>query len=282
MSDPLVALARIPSSSDVGGPKSQRQPKDSSDVIARDWEERAKALETVRKKLRSGWRNDEQVLEQYFQSCVETWKKYTGVRPPKKVLKLQGVYKQAMLGDIIDPPPFELKSVEGLKWSAWNNCKGMDKLTAKRRFITLLSEIDPLLIDVMPDEKVVTTSSNVCSITSLSVHSHSHLSSSLTHILNRPLTYPHINLAHSLTTLLRHPVIYLHLYLTPSFASFLSHPHLLTHMSTNELIILSRLTASPWTALVPPYVRSATAKLAVLDPSWTIDIGTLTVPPHHL
>ena len=192
MSDPVVALARMPSSSDVGGPKSQRQPKDSSDVIARDWEERAKALETVRKKLRSGWRNDEQVLEQYFQSCVETWKKYTGVRPPKKVLKLQGVYKQAMLGDIIDPPPFELKSVEGLKWSAWHNCKGMDKPTAKRRFITLLSEIDPLLIDVMPDEKVITTSAAL--VFALSHHSHSYPSShthtlSLTHTLYSQITF---------------------------------------------------------------------------------------------
>ena len=202
MSDPLVALVRIPSSSDVGGPKSQRQPKDSSDVIARDWEERAKALETVRKKLRSGWRNDEQVLEQYFQSCVETWKKYTGVRPPKKVLKLQGVYKQAMLGDVIDPPPFELKSVEGLKWSAWNNCKGMDKPTAKRRFITLLSEIDPLLIDVMPDEKVATTSRSVSSI------------------------IPPLSFTHSLAPLS------LHLHPQSHFHSPLTHPHLMTSNDT--------------------------------------------------
>ena len=66
---------------------------------------------------------------------------------------MQGVYKQALLGDCIDPPPAELKSVEGVKWVAWHNCLGMDQPTAKRRFITLLSEIDPLLIDVMPDEK---------------------------------------------------------------------------------------------------------------------------------
>ena len=122
-------------------------------MIAKDWEERAQALEAVRLKLRSGWRNDDNVLEQYFQSCVQTWKLYTGPWPPKKVLKLQGVYKQALLGDCLDAPPADLRSVEGVKWSAWHGLRGMDASTAKRRFITLLSEIDPLLIDVMPDEK---------------------------------------------------------------------------------------------------------------------------------
>jgi len=130
-----------------------RQPRGADEVIAKDWAERSQALEAVRLKLRSGWRNDDGVLEQYFQSCVQTWKLYTGPRPPKKVLKLQGVYKQALLGDCVDAPPPDLRSVEGVKWSAWNNLRGMDASTAKRRFITLLSEIDPLLIDVMPDEK---------------------------------------------------------------------------------------------------------------------------------
>ena len=123
------------------------------ELISRDWDARAKALEVVRKRLRNGWRNDDEVLEQYFASCVDNWKKYTGPRKPRVVLKLQAIYKQAVIGDCNDSPPGNLKTVEGAKWSTWYGYKGMDKNTAKRRFITILTEIDPLLIDVMPDEK---------------------------------------------------------------------------------------------------------------------------------
>ena len=45
-------------------------------------------------KLRSGWRNDVAVLNQYFQSCVANWKIYKGQRTAKQVLKLQAIYKQ--------------------------------------------------------------------------------------------------------------------------------------------------------------------------------------------
>ena len=69
------------------------------DVIDRKWEERAQALVQVRKKLRSGWRNDAEVLDQYFYSCVSNWKIYTGHRTAEQVLKLQAVYKQALFGD---------------------------------------------------------------------------------------------------------------------------------------------------------------------------------------
>ena len=41
----------------------------------------------------------------------------------------------------------------GLKWQAWMALKGMPIEMAKRRFITYLAEINPELIDVMPDEK---------------------------------------------------------------------------------------------------------------------------------
>ena len=123
------------------------------DVISKEWEERAKAFEQVRQKLRSGWRHDDSILDQYFESCVENWKRYTGPRKPKTVTKLQAVYKQALYGDCNVPAPADCDTPEGVKWAAWNRLKGTSRSMAKRRFITLLSEIDPMLIDVMPDEK---------------------------------------------------------------------------------------------------------------------------------
>eukprot|EP00596_Hydrurales_sp_CCMP1899_P009442 CAMPEP_0119046408 /NCGR_PEP_ID=MMETSP1177-20130426/46402_1 /TAXON_ID=2985 /ORGANISM="Ochromonas sp, Strain CCMP1899" /LENGTH=162 /DNA_ID=CAMNT_0007019507 /DNA_START=189 /DNA_END=674 /DNA_ORIENTATION=+ len=123
------------------------------DIFQKEWEERANAQETVRKKLRTGWRNDDKVLEQYFHGCVSNWKAYTGARKPNTVKKLQAVYKQAIYGDcntdlskkgVIN----EEIEAELSKWTAWNKLKGMDTQMAKRRFITLLTEIDPLLIEV--------------------------------------------------------------------------------------------------------------------------------------
>ena len=49
----------------------------------RSWAARAKSLADVRKKLRSGWRNDDAVLLQYFESCVTNWKIYKGKYLPK-------------------------------------------------------------------------------------------------------------------------------------------------------------------------------------------------------
>lgn len=129
------------------------QTEDISETISRQWEERADALEQVKSKLRSGWRNDDLVLEQYFQGCYTNWKVYTGPRTTIQVLKLQSLYKQAIYGDSFQIAPTNLKSAEGQKWISWNKLRGMPKAMAKRRFITFLSEIDPLLIDVMPDEK---------------------------------------------------------------------------------------------------------------------------------
>jgi acyl-CoA-binding protein len=73
----------------------------------------------VRLKLRKGWRNDDAVLNQYFQSCVSNWKFYKGPRKAKQVIKLQAVYKQAIYGDNTDLPPVKIDSPAGLKWQEW-------------------------------------------------------------------------------------------------------------------------------------------------------------------
>ena len=93
------------------------------------------------------------MLNVYFQACYSNWKQYQGARTPQQVLKLQAVYKQAVYGDNNTMPPARADTPEGMRWTAWNRLLGMPKNMAKRRFITLLAEIDPLLIDVMPDEK---------------------------------------------------------------------------------------------------------------------------------
>ena len=123
------------------------------EVVNRRWEERAAALMRVRMKLRVSWRNDEKVLNMYFEACTNNWKMYKGEKKPKMVLKLHSIYKQAMQGDCDTLPPENMKSLDYLKWDAWHSLKGMSQTMAKRRFITYLAEIDPLIIDVMPDEK---------------------------------------------------------------------------------------------------------------------------------
>jgi acyl-CoA-binding protein len=93
------------------------------------------------------------MLEQYFSSCFANWKIYKGERTPHQVLKLLAIYRQATQGDNKEMPPDKLDSASGLKWLAWRKLRGMPTTMAKRRFITYLSEINPTLIDVMPDEK---------------------------------------------------------------------------------------------------------------------------------
>lgn len=119
----------------------------------RHWNDRARQLEHAKKKLHEGWRNDPEVLKQYFEACVNNWKVYKGERTPKQILKLQSIYKQALYGDNPEPPPEQLDSPEGEKWKSWSVLRGTPQDVAKRRFITYLAEINPLLIDVMPDEK---------------------------------------------------------------------------------------------------------------------------------
>jgi len=99
------------------------------------------------------WRNDDEALHEYFLACVMNWKEYGGARTAKQVLKIQTMYKQAVFGDNNKPPPENLKSIEAVKWLEWEKYKGVTKQMAKRRFITLLAGIDPLLIDILPAEK---------------------------------------------------------------------------------------------------------------------------------
>ena len=137
-----------------GSSEFQRSVGDAeNEVLDRKSRSRKCANDKVRFRLRNGWRNDESVLNQYFQSVVANWKVYNGEKKPHQIMKLQSIYRQAMFGDNVAPPPENMKSTAGLKWQAWSALKGTSQTVAKRRFITYLAEINPILIDVMPDEK---------------------------------------------------------------------------------------------------------------------------------
>jgi ankyrin repeat protein/acyl-CoA-binding protein len=122
-------------------------------AVNKKWEDRAKLLKEQKNRLRSGWRNDPFQLEQYFNSCVNSWKVYKGARTTKQVLKVHSIYKQATKGDSIELEPENKKSSDWLKWKMYQDMRGIPQDMAKRRFITYLAEINPSLIDVMPDEK---------------------------------------------------------------------------------------------------------------------------------
>ena len=67
----------------------------------------------MRQKLRTGWKYDDKILDQYFESCYLNWKIYKGDRTSKQVLKLQALYKQAIYGDNKIQPPQLLDSPDG-------------------------------------------------------------------------------------------------------------------------------------------------------------------------
>ena len=126
--------------------------KEARARIDRQWEERGKTQDDFRQRMRANWRNDDYILTEYFRACVVNWKAYSGEKLEKHTVKLYGIYKQATVGDCPQyghPDPY---SVPGRKWAAWHRLRGMPLPMAKRRFITYLAEIDPLLIDVMPNE----------------------------------------------------------------------------------------------------------------------------------
>lgn len=107
----------------------------------------------IRQRFRADWRNDDGVLLEYFDGCVENWKLYTGPRLPHQVAKLNAIYKQATRGDSPWKQTETSTAAEIAAESGWAKLKGTPKSVAMRRYITYLAEINPLIIDVMPSEK---------------------------------------------------------------------------------------------------------------------------------
>jgi acyl-CoA-binding protein len=125
---------------------------DIDEVIERRWEERAKQQEEVRRRMRTGWKSDPSMLDEYFRAVVTNWKAYKGPKTEKIVCKMYGIYKQAVVGDCNVKNTFDILTLANKKWVQWNSRMGMTKDDSKRRFITYCAEIDPMLIDIMPNE----------------------------------------------------------------------------------------------------------------------------------
>ena len=125
---------------------------DINEIIERRWEERNKHQEEARRRMRTGWKTDPEVLDEYFKSVVTNWKSYRGPKTEEMVCKMYGIYKQAVFGDCNVPNTYDILTLGNKKWQQWNSRKGLSKDESKRRFITFCAEIDPMLIDVMPNE----------------------------------------------------------------------------------------------------------------------------------
>eukprot|EP01041_Mallomonas_annulata_P002166 gene2166-4215_t len=126
--------------------------QDIDHAIHMRWDQQKKFNDEIKRRLRSGWRNDEAILNEFFDACVLNYKLFTGERTQKQTDRLYGIYKQALFGDC-NTLQISTDSSKISKWKEWNRLLGMPKSMAKRKYITLLAEIDPKLIDVLPNEK---------------------------------------------------------------------------------------------------------------------------------
>ncbi|KAK6361542.1 hypothetical protein TWF730_005262 [Orbilia blumenaviensis] len=78
--------------------------------------------------------------------------------PPEDRLKLYGLYKQSMEGDVdgVMPRPTGLSDeevTEARKWDSWHEQKGLSKTEAKRRYITTLIDAMHRFATTTPDAK---------------------------------------------------------------------------------------------------------------------------------
>ena len=101
------------------------------------------------------WRNDDNALEAYFQSCVLNWKFYGGAKSGENIVSTFALHEQATTGDYKGAVPTEehfTHKYDFLKKKEWYRIRGMPKTVAKRRYITMLGEIDPNLLRIKQDD----------------------------------------------------------------------------------------------------------------------------------
>ena len=96
------------------------------------------------------WQNDDSKVGIFFYACHENYKSYMGEKSDRIKLKLYAVYKQATVGDCNEDKPYD--KIKREKWEEWRKFKGMTKVAAMRRYITLLRQLDPQLIVVEINE----------------------------------------------------------------------------------------------------------------------------------
>ena len=80
-------------------------------------------------------------LHQRFEQPVAESKTLSERPDPMTLLKIYGLYKQALAGDVGGERPGMTEMVARAKWDAWNNLKGTTKDEAMERYVGLIEEL---------------------------------------------------------------------------------------------------------------------------------------------
>lgn len=80
-------------------------------------------------------------LHTAFQDAVAASKQLSQRPDNTTLLKIYGLYKQAMAGDVEGPRPNFADMVGRAKWDAWNELKGMSAEDAMREYVALIDSL---------------------------------------------------------------------------------------------------------------------------------------------
>ena len=83
---------------------------------------------------------DDSKVKTEFEKACENIKSATNL-DNETLLGLYGLYKQANDGDCNTSKPSFFDPKGSAKWTTWNENKGIDKLTAMRRYVRKVSKI---------------------------------------------------------------------------------------------------------------------------------------------
>ncbi|KAJ5077993.1 hypothetical protein M0811_05250 [Anaeramoeba ignava] len=80
-------------------------------------------------------------MEEQFKTAAEEVKKLPKKPTDKELLKLYGLYKQVVVGDVNTSKPGVFSPKERAKWDSWNSFKGTSKDDAMKQYIDLVEEL---------------------------------------------------------------------------------------------------------------------------------------------
>ena len=82
-------------------------------------------------------------MSKFFEKAAADVVKHVKKLSDDKKLKLYGLYKQAIIGDINIEKPGSLDFKGQAKWNAWNEQKGKEKEVAKREYVEFVLTLLP-------------------------------------------------------------------------------------------------------------------------------------------
>ena len=80
-------------------------------------------------------------MEKSFQDAAARIKTRKTTPPNGDLLILYGLYKQATAGDCNVAQPWAVQIESRAKWEAWNKNKGMERMSAMRKYIDKVEEL---------------------------------------------------------------------------------------------------------------------------------------------